>query len=105
MLQSRPASARRRVAAFRRSTCVVTATRSMDCSDGDSQQAGAAPVATAFDESQATWGLQMTPATASSHSGNGVRLAVLDTGLDLAHPDFAGRAITERSFVAGEATQ
>lgn len=38
--------------------------------------------------------------------GNGVKVAVLDTGLDLAHPDFAGRvaAANCRSFVPGAAT-
>jgi subtilisin family serine protease len=30
---------------------------------------------------------------------------VLDTGFDLNHPDFAGRAVTTRSFVAGETVQ
>ena len=30
---------------------------------------------------------------------------MLDTGFDLAHPDFAGRNVTAQSFVAGEAAQ
>ena len=32
-------------------------------------------------------------------------MAVLDTGLDLNHPDFQGRAINSQSFIAGEAVQ
>jgi subtilisin len=54
-------------------------------------------------ETQDTWGLQTTRVTASHFSGRGVRIAVLDTGLDLQHPDFAGRSIVSQSFVAGQA--
>jgi len=34
-----------------------------------------------------------------------VKIAVLDTGMDLNHPDFAGRVITAQSFVPGEPVQ
>jgi subtilisin family serine protease len=63
------------------------------------------PVATAefSDDDAFTWGLRATGVDASTATGAGIRIAVLDTGLDLAHPDFAGRSITTRSFVAGEA--
>lgn len=57
------------------------------------------------DESEFTWGLQATNVVASAFSGRGVRVAVLDTGLDLGHPDFAGRAITSASFVPDEEVQ
>ncbi|MGH7779265.1 MAG: S8 family peptidase [Candidatus Binataceae bacterium] len=57
------------------------------------------------DESQTTWGLQVTRVAASRYSGNGIRLAILDTGIDLGHPDFAGRNITTQSFVAGQPVQ
>ncbi|MGH2559509.1 MAG: S8 family peptidase [Thermomicrobiales bacterium] len=57
------------------------------------------------DETELTWGLQATNVAASQYTGRGVRVAVLDTGLDLDHPDFAGRAITAESFVAGEEVQ
>jgi subtilisin len=49
-----------------------------------------------------TWGLQATKVSTSNRSGEGVPVAVLDTGLDLDHPDFAGRRITAESFVPGE---
>jgi subtilisin len=54
------------------------------------------------DESEVTWGLQVTGVAGSRATGTGVGVAVLDTGLDLEHPDFAGRAVSGRSFVAGE---
>jgi subtilisin family serine protease len=57
------------------------------------------------DESQATWGLQATGAWTSAFTGRGIRVAVLDTGMDLQHPDFAGRNPVTRSFIAGEAVQ
>ena len=52
-----------------------------------------------------TWGLQATKVTESRYSGRGIKIAVLDTGMDLKHPDFASRNIIERSFIRGEATQ
>lgn len=50
------------------------------------------------DTPQLTWGLQATRVSTSSRSGQGIRVAVLDTGLDLQHPDFRGRAIVSESF-------
>ena len=62
-------------------------------------------VAVALNESTDTWGLQATKVTASRFSGKGTKVAVLDTGLDLGHPDFAGRSITSRSFVPNQEVQ
>jgi subtilisin family serine protease len=63
---------------------------------------GAAPAPPPFeDTAAATWGIQAVQAMTSPFTGRGVRVAVLDTGLDLEHPDFAGRAITSESFVEG----
>ena len=61
--------------------------------------------AAALDESKLTWGLQLTNAGASRFTGKGIKVAVLDTGLDLGHPDFAGRKITSQSFIRGETVQ
>jgi subtilisin family serine protease len=72
---------------------------------GGTTAAAEAGIAAVFDESQLTWGLQATNVAQSQFTGAGVRVAVLDTGLDLSHPDFLGRAITSRSFVAGEEVQ
>ncbi len=59
----------------------------------------------AVDESTFTWGLQAVGAPNSSATGKGIRVAVLDTGLDLNHPDLAGRTIVHSSFVQGEEVQ
>lgn len=55
-----------------------------------------------IDQSKLTYGLQLTNAHLSRFTGKGIRVAVLDTGLDVGHPDFAGRKITTQSFVPGE---
>ena len=57
------------------------------------------------DTSQFTWGLQATRVNTSPRSGQGIKVAVLDTGLDLQHPDFRGRAIVSQSFVSGVPVQ
>ena len=46
-----------------------------------------------------TWGLQACRVPQSTRSGAGIKVAVLDTGLDLGHPDFAGRSIVTNQFV------
>jgi subtilisin family serine protease len=56
-------------------------------------------------DGNATWGLQATNVVDSPYSGFGIKIAVLDTGFDLSHPDFAGRAITSKSFINGENVQ
>lgn len=68
---------------------------------------------TGFDEAEAdlepdllkaTWGLIRCRVPQSSWSGAGIKVAVLDTGMDLGHPDFVGREFDTRSFV-GEPVQ
>ncbi|WP_019819193.1 S8 family peptidase [Saccharomonospora saliphila] len=56
----------------------------------------------AVDESALTWGLQAVGVPASTATGAGVRVAVLDTGLARDHPDLANRTVEARSFVEGE---
>jgi subtilisin len=72
-------------------------------------------IASKFDQSEATWGLRITnvvksDAGSSEFSGRGIKVAVLDGGLDLEvnedgdicfHPDFAGRTIISKTFVPG----
>jgi subtilisin family serine protease len=52
-------------------------------------------------EADSTWGLQATGVPPSAFSGKGVKVAVLDTGFDLTHPDFPSRSVTAVSFVKG----
>jgi subtilisin family serine protease len=71
----------------------------------DARAEAEAGVAAALDESEITWGLTITRAAASRFTGRRIRVAVLDTGMDLRHPDFIGRGITSQSFIAGQAVQ
>jgi subtilisin family serine protease len=59
----------------------------------------------AANETETTWGLQATKVLNSCASGRGIKVAVLDTGLDLTHADFMGRTIVSKSFIAGEEVQ
>jgi subtilisin family serine protease len=63
------------------------------------------PTNQAIDESLATWGLQATNVVQSNYSGRSIKVAVLDTGIDLKHPDLIGRSITTKSFIDGEDVQ
>ncbi len=76
-----------------------------DLTGAINEEAEAMAAAVFADNAQFTWGLQATGASTSSRRGTGIKLAVLDTGLDLRHPDLAGRNIVSQSFIAGEAVQ
>lgn len=50
------------------------------------------------DNAAATWGIQAINAMNHDYTGKGVKVAILDTGFDYTHPDFAGRTIHRKSF-------
>lgn len=65
--------------------------------------AAEAPVTAPWHDTEGgTWGLHATRALSSSATGAGIDVAILDTGLDERHPDFATRDPRLRSFVPGE---
>ncbi len=76
---------------------------------GEDDTAGARAVTEAgptfADDDDFTWGLVATRAATSVKTGEGIRVAVLDTGFDANHPDFVGRSITARSFIPGASPQ
>lgn len=49
-----------------------------------------------------TWGLQAIGIPQARTTGVGAKVAVLDTGVDIDHPDLAGRLAATTSFIAGE---
>lgn len=57
------------------------------------------------DTDNAAWGLAATNVLNSSFDGFGIKIAVLDTGIDMSHKDFAGRTIFFSSFVPDEGVQ
>jgi subtilisin family serine protease len=59
----------------------------------------ARPAAAEAEAATATWGLTATKVLNSPFSGSGIKIAVLDTGFDLTHPDFAQRTIVTKNFV------
>jgi subtilisin family serine protease len=61
-----------------------------------------APAVSARDAKDATWGLEVTGTLKSRVTGRGVRVAVLDTGFMVGHPDFAGRGVIAESFVGDQ---
>ena len=58
------------------------------------------PISVALDESVPQIGAP--DAWAAGFDGTGIDVAVLDTGIDLAHPDVADKVIASRSFVEGQ---
>lgn len=48
------------------------------------------------------WGLKAIGLENAQYSGKGIDICILDTGLQLSHPDFSSREIEGKSFIGGE---
>lgn len=53
------------------------------------------------DTDEFTWGLFAVGANRSRYAGRGIKIAVLDTGVDAQHPDLEGRIAASETFVGG----
>ncbi|MFD5793763.1 S8 family serine peptidase [Streptomyces diastatochromogenes] len=65
----------------------------------------AAQLGPSWDETTTTWGLQAIRANLSGQTGRGVKVAVLDTGVDTDHPDLTRCLEETASFVAGQTVE
>lgn len=54
------------------------------------------------DNAQASWAIQAIQVLNSPHKGKGIAIAVLDTGIDTAHPDLKARIKRKKTFVSGQ---
>ncbi|MGK3961853.1 S8 family serine peptidase [Sorangium sp. So ce118] len=72
------------------------------CGERAAGPEGLDPAALGIDETRFTWGLQAIGADRSSFTGEGVRIAILDTGFDMIHPDFEQRRIVTHAVVEQE---
>lgn len=54
------------------------------------------------DNADAYWGIQAVRLLGSPYTGKGVKVAILDTGMNIAHPDFTERYIASKSFITNE---
>ncbi len=52
-----------------------------------------------------TWGIKACKVPPSLRDGTGIRVAILDTGFDMGHPEFVGRSFVTKSFIAGQTVQ
>ncbi|MET8182796.1 S8 family serine peptidase [Streptomyces sp. NPDC005336] len=65
----------------------------------------AASLGPGWDEQRTAWGLQATRANVSTLTGRDIKVAVLDTGVAVNHPDLAGCIEDTASFVPGASVE
>jgi len=86
----------------------VEGTEAVDDVDADEDAEDEVEAAETYSDTPTyTWGLKAVRAIppilhTAPWTGTGIRIAILDTGIDLGHPDFAGRVLASQSFIPGE---
>jgi subtilisin family serine protease len=71
--------------------CKVAGTDGATSGDGDAGVGAVAAARCFSDTAASTWGLKATNVIGNGATGAGIKVAVLDSGMDVGHPDFAGR--------------
>ena len=69
-------------------------------SPASTSPASMSPASTSPASMSTAWGIQAVGADRSPFSGDGVRVAVLDTGIDASHPAFDGVELVQRNFTS-----
>lgn len=72
---------------------------------GSSEVSSDQAARTIADTEDYTWGLLATGVDQTEYSGDGIKVAVLDTGMDFNHPDFTARTMHQKSFISGQQSQ
>jgi subtilisin family serine protease len=62
-------------------------------------------IASIPDSDEFSWGCQAIKLAAAKFTGKGINVAVLDTGLNLSHPDFARLVIQSKSFIKNQVAE
>jgi len=69
--------------------------------DNDGDSINIAQTESYVDSKKVTWGLKCTNVNNVPYTGKGVKVAILDTGFSVNHPDFVGRDVNIKSFQQG----
>ncbi|MEV3983012.1 S8 family serine peptidase [Nonomuraea sp. NPDC049758] len=89
---------KREVADLARDPSVAAVARPMPTTVPGAPEDAEAPPPAAEAGAQVTWGVRALGADASTRTGAGTVVAVLDTGIDATHPAFTGMTLVEEDF-------
>ncbi|NUO97408.1 MAG: S8 family serine peptidase, partial [Nonomuraea sp.] len=89
---------KREVSDLRRDPSVTAVARPMPTTVPGAPEDADAPAPESEAAAGVTWGVRALGADASSRTGAGTLVAILDTGIDASHPAFAGMTLVEEDF-------